>query len=51
MTRRRQGRCRCVDWMLVVGLAVRVGRIGNVYATAEGIDVFANAVLLLAHRP
>jgi N-carbamoyl-L-amino-acid hydrolase len=31
-----QARRRCVDWMTQAGLAVRVDRIGNVYATRAG---------------
>ena len=33
-----EARRHCVDWMLQAGLAVRVDRIGNVYATRPGRD-------------
>jgi beta-ureidopropionase / N-carbamoyl-L-amino-acid hydrolase len=44
-----EARRRCVDWMLQAGLAVRVDRIGNVYATRPGRDRSLPCVLMGSH--
>ncbi|MGH3283264.1 MAG: M20 family metallo-hydrolase [Streptosporangiaceae bacterium] len=44
-----EARRRCVEWMLQAGLAVRVDRIGNVYATDPGRDRSLPCVLMGSH--
>jgi beta-ureidopropionase / N-carbamoyl-L-amino-acid hydrolase len=44
-----EARRRCVDWMRQAGLAVRVDRIGNVYATRPGRDRNLPCVLMGSH--
>jgi beta-ureidopropionase / N-carbamoyl-L-amino-acid hydrolase len=44
-----EARRRCLDWMLEAGLAVRVDRIGNVYATRPGRDRSLPCVLMGSH--
>jgi len=44
-----QARRRCIDWMREAGLAVRIDRIGNVYATRPGRDRSLPCVLTGSH--